>query len=303
MTDRGTWGRAAPPVLLVAGTALGTAGRRGPPALQDAALAVTALVVAAMVVLAIRWLVHRRRASLASPGGRAPEPPAYGSVQWSAQRRPWALVAALFYGTHLGLFASPLASWLPSALVLGALLVGLVGAWLLRSSRRRRWAAARAAHPDRAVALVSVDDVARMRLRQWAKTVGVTVASVGRGDAVLAADDAGVTLWGPDHPGEPVHRWSWDDVELSRTSSPRDHPHLVLTLTGPPPAARARAAAATRRRFDLTLTVRSLGVGSPEAVEAAAAAALDELSARRGTPADPGEERAEAAPDATAEVR
>ena len=302
MTGRGARVRAVAAVSSVAGAAVGTAVRRGPPALRDAALAVVALLVAAMVILAVRWLVHRRRARLASPDGRAPEPPAYGSAQWSAQRRPWALVAAPFYGTYLGLFTSPLASWLPFALVLGALLAGLVGAWLLRSSRRRRWAAARAAHPGRAVALVSVDDVARMRLRQWARTVGVTVAPVGRGDAVLAADDAGVTLCGPDRPGA-VHRWSWEDVELSRTTSPTDHPHLVLTLLGPPPVARARAVPATRRRFDLTLTVRSVGPADPEAVEVATAAALDELSAARGAGADPVTDHAEIASDATTEVR
>lgn len=303
MTGRGAWGRVVPAVLFAAGAAVGTAVRHGPPALRDAALAIMALLVAAMVVLAVRWLVRRRRARLAAPDGRAPEAPAYGSAQWSAQRRAWAPLVALFYGLYLGLMASVLVWWAVLVLVPAALLVGLVGAWLLRSSRRRRWAAARAAHPDRAVALVGVDDVARMRLRQWAKAVDVTAASVGRGDAVLTADDAGVTLWGPDRPGEPVHRWSWDDVDLSRAFSSTDVPHLVLTLLGPLPAARARAVPATRRRFDLTLTVRSLRVGSPEAMEATTAAALDELSAARGVDADPCRDRAGTAPDATAELR
>lgn len=269
--------------LAAAGTALGTAGRRGPAAVQGVALGVEVVVVLLLAGLAVRWVVRRRRAQRSSSDGRVPLAPAYGSVQRAAQQRPWTLMAAPFYGLYLGWFAAPLAWWLPPTLFVGALALGLVVGALLRASRRRRWSAARAAHPGAAVALVAADAFVGMRLTQWAKAVGATVPSPGVGDAVLAADDDGVSLWRPDRP-EPVHRWAWEDVELSRASSSTDVPHLVLTLLGPPPAVRARAVPATRRRFDLALAVRT-AAGSPEAVDAATAAALDDLLAARGAPA------------------
>lgn len=269
-------------LLAAAGTALGTAGRRGPPAVQDAALGVEAVLLLLLTGLAVRWVVRRRRARRSSPDGRAPAA-APGSAPWSAQQRRWALVAAPFYGMYLGWLAGEIAWWLPLVLYLGALGTGLVVGALLRASRRRRWAAARRAHPDAAVALVASDAFVGMRLAQWARAVGATVPSPGAGDAVLVADPGGVALWRTDRP-EAVHRWRWDDVELSRTSSGVDVAHLVLTLLGPPPAVRARAVPAARRRFDLTLTVRTTAAGSPRAVEAATAAALDELVGARSAP-------------------
>lgn len=282
-------------LLAAAGTVLGTAGRNGPTAVQGAALVVEAVAVVAIMVLGVRWVLRRHRARRSSPDGRPPSSPTYGSARWSAQRRPWALVAAPFYGLYLGWTSGAIAWWLPLAVFLGALVVGGVVRVLLRASRGRRWAAARQAHPGAAVALVAVDAFAAMRLTQWAKAAGTTVPSPGSSDAVLAADDDGVVLWRPDRPERPVHRWSWDDVELSRTSSSTDLPHLVLTLLGPLPAVRARAVPAARRRFDLSLTVRTLRPAGPEAAEVVTAAALDELVARR--PDDPAASSRAATPE------
>ena len=181
--------------------------------------------------------------------------------------------------------------------------VALVAGWpiayglalvLVRRSRRRELAAARAAHPGAAVVLVAPTGLALMRLAQWAKATRTTMPASLGARGVLVADADGVRLLGVART-RPLPRWGWDEVELSRGPHPalEGAVAIVLTLLGPVPAERHRAVPVARRRLDVPLSVRGEAwTASPAAVHAA----LAHLLSRRPVPAGTGASPASGAP-------
>ncbi len=251
-----------------------------PPGVQETASSGLFWVGLAVCAVVLLRETRRNRARSAAPRGGGPS----GAPATSLQHAPW---IARTYGFFLGmvlaqpfLFGDSLVARGAPVVLGAAALVGLDP--LVRGSQRRQLAAARAEHRDQAVALVALVDLATMRLAQWAKAARATLpAEVGR-TGVLAADAHGLALHRAGRLARLVHRWSWDEVELSCAPHPedRDAAALVLTLLGPLPAPRRRETPVGRRRFDVTLSVRD---GAEQASPAVVERAITDITAPRPT--------------------
>ncbi len=263
-----------------------------PPGVRGAASSGVFSLGAAGLLVCLVALVRdarRRRARSAAAGAGAPSRSTGAPLPYG----PWTVRA---YGLFLGILLAQPGFLLVPTLLFGDSLVArgtvvVVGAAvvvgvapLVRGSQRRQLAAARAEHAGEAVVLVALVDLATMRLAQWARAARATLpAEVGRA-GLLVADAEGLALHRSGRPARLVHRWAWDDVELSCAPHPEDQgaATLVLTLLGPVPAPRARATPVGRRRFDVTLSVRDgAAPASPTVVERA----ISDLTARRPTAA------------------
>lgn len=227
---------------------------------------------------------RRRQADAEEHGSSAPRTT---SLLRPVMRRMYvvlygAVVAGLWVLVGSGVPGAAFGAAVGAVYLVALLAVGL--------SRRRRLAAARADHPSSAVALVTLADLAPMRLTQWAKATRTPLpASLGSGWA-LVADADGVRLIGASRTARTLPRWGWDDVKIHRGPHPSypDAPRaavLVLTLLGPEPAERSRAVPIGRRRFAVTLAVLS---GIWPATPATVDADLAQLLAYRPDPTTAG---------------
>lgn len=245
-------------------------------------------VIAAYAAVVLVEQRHQRRQREAHERGSTDPVP-------SADRRTLVRRGlVLLYGAHLaGLCA--VGAW-PAAVALGlgpvvALVLVLA---LVRRSRRRELAAARASHPGAAVVLVAPTGPGLVRLAQWARASRTTLPASPGGRGVLVADPDGVSLLGLSRT-RPLPRWGWDDVELRRGPHPavEGGAAIVLTLPGPASAGGGHVVPFERLR-DVPLSVRggAWTVPPPAAVDAA----LVELLAQRPSVPERAEQHARTVP-------
>lgn len=286
---------AQPLALLVAGVAVGVGLRRASDTAVGlgAALLVLAAILLVVVVRARRARARRAEADHAPDQVLDPQDPAEDAAPPRAGRLR-RLQASLwfFYGFYPSFYLGDLGlrTVVVGVLVLvggTALVVGLVLA-----TRRRSLAAARHAHPGAVVVLGGLVDLGSMRLMQWSRAAGADLPFT-TGEVALVADADGLAVACVGGAGAVVHRWRWDEVDLSGQERV-DASLLVLTLLGPPPAPRARGVAVTRRRFEVTLALRdptpatALLPAPSAAVDAAVAALVSRRPAGGGAGADAG---------------
>lgn len=222
--------------------------------------------------------------------------------------RPPILRGPPLRGQPLGWVAGLVAWQAVQVSVVGVLLwVLAVGPFVLglglvaRAGVRRRWEAARAAHPGAGVVLVGFTETGGIAWARWARSAGVRVPDRAVFASLLIGDADGLEQRVV-HDGTVLHRWSWDEVELSRAPDPDGTPRavrsaaagrvdravLVLTLLGPEPVAFTRAVPAERRRSDVTTRVmQEAGATSTAAVVDAAITALRAGADGRGVGGGP----------------
>lgn len=255
---------AQPLALVVAGVAVGVGLRRA----SDTAVGFGAALLVLVGILLVALLRTRRARARRSepdhgPGQQGPVDPASCPTPTdrtapprTGWRRGLQVTLWFFYGCYPGFYLSDLGlrAVVASVLVLVAGTVLIVGVVL--ATRRRSLATARRAHPGAAVVLGGLVDLGSMRLMQWSRAAGADLPFT-TGEVALVADADGLALDRAGGAGTGVHRWAWDEVELSGQAG-ADGAVLVLTLLGPPPAPRARGVPVRRRRFEVTLVLRDV---------------------------------------------
>lgn len=134
---------------------------------------------------------------------------------------------------------------LAAVLVVTQVLFGLVVSLVARSGIRRRLDTARAAHPGTGVVVASFAGVGGIAWGRWARGAGVRVPPRAGFSSLLVGDADGLEQRVL-HDGARLHRWSWDEVELSRAPDPdrpRPAPRDRAGGAGAHPAGAAAGAA------------------------------------------------------------
>ena len=237
-------------------------------------------LVALLVIAVIDGRRLTEDLSAVGPDAPPPRPPVLRGPPLRGD--VWGVVAGLVAWQAVQVSPVGVVLWVVTVVpfVLG---LGLVA----RAGVRRRWDAARAAHPGAGVVLVGFTETSGITWARWARSAGVRVPDRAAFASLLIGDADGL-----EHrvagDGTWLHRWSWDEVELSRAPDPDGTPRavrsaatgradravLVLTLLGPEPVPFARAVPVARQRSDVTMRVMgdAWAVSTAAVVDAAIAA-------------------------------